>query len=228
MEFDAFQIFLVALVAILVAGLIAAIKIVNEYERGVIFRLGRIMGARGPGLFFIIPVVDRMVRVNLQTFTTDIPHQPGVGAGGFQIQNDNGLLLNYPGALGGKTGFTDLARHSFVGAAQRGDRRLVVTLLGAERQPLVGWQQAAELLDWGFSLPADQSVGRLVTPDEIAEVKVSSTLAPTAEPAAGSGQVAGEAPARSSPVNAVTLAIILLAGGLSGLVVLAVVRRRQS
>ncbi|HEX9766365.1 MAG TPA: slipin family protein, partial [Nitriliruptorales bacterium] len=46
-----------------------------EYERGVIFRLGRVIGAKGPGLFVIIPVVDRMVRVNLQTVTMDIPPQ---------------------------------------------------------------------------------------------------------------------------------------------------------
>jgi regulator of protease activity HflC (stomatin/prohibitin superfamily) len=63
--------------AILVIALLltAAIKIVNEYERGVIFRLGRVMGAKGPGLFFIIPIIDRMVKVNLQTFTADIPPQ---------------------------------------------------------------------------------------------------------------------------------------------------------
>ncbi len=53
----------------------AAIKIVPEYERGVIFRLGRVSGARGPGLFFIIPIVDRMVRVDLRTVTLDVPAQ---------------------------------------------------------------------------------------------------------------------------------------------------------
>ncbi|MDN3294000.1 slipin family protein [Streptomyces ficellus] len=52
-----------------------AVKIVPEYERGVIFRLGRIIGAKGPGLFLIIPVVDRMVRVSLRTVTMDIPPQ---------------------------------------------------------------------------------------------------------------------------------------------------------
>ena len=72
-----------------------------------------------------------------------------VGAKGFQIQNDNQLITEYPGALGGKTGFTDLARHTYVGAAERDGRRLVVTLLGAEAHPLRGWQQGAALLDWG-------------------------------------------------------------------------------
>ena len=53
----------------------AAIKIVQEYERGVIFRLGRLVGAKGPGLFFIIPFIDRMVKVDLRTVTMDIPPQ---------------------------------------------------------------------------------------------------------------------------------------------------------
>jgi regulator of protease activity HflC (stomatin/prohibitin superfamily) len=52
-----------------------AIKIVQEYERGVIFRLGRLVGARGPGLFFILPFVERMVRVDLRVVTMDVPRQ---------------------------------------------------------------------------------------------------------------------------------------------------------
>jgi regulator of protease activity HflC (stomatin/prohibitin superfamily) len=54
----------------------SAVRIVKEYERGVIFRLGRVLGgAKGPGLFFIIPILDHMVKVNLQTVTFDIPPQ---------------------------------------------------------------------------------------------------------------------------------------------------------
>jgi len=52
-----------------------AVRIVQEYERGVIFRLGRLMGARGPGLFFIIPVVERMVKMDLRIVTMDVPTQ---------------------------------------------------------------------------------------------------------------------------------------------------------
>lgn len=55
--------------------LVNAVKVVNEYERGVIFRLGRLMGARGPGLFFLIPIVERMVKVSLRTVTFDITPQ---------------------------------------------------------------------------------------------------------------------------------------------------------
>jgi regulator of protease activity HflC (stomatin/prohibitin superfamily) len=62
-------------VILLLALFLAAVRIVKEYERGVIFRLGRVIDAKGPGLFFIIPVVDRMVKVSLQTVTMDIPPQ---------------------------------------------------------------------------------------------------------------------------------------------------------
>ena len=53
----------------------AAVKVVQEYERGVIFRLGRLIGAKGPGLFFIIPFIDRMVKIDLRTVTLDVPAQ---------------------------------------------------------------------------------------------------------------------------------------------------------
>jgi len=53
----------------------SAIKIVQEYERGVIFRLGRLVGAKGPGLFFIVPMIDRMVKVDLRVVTLDVPSQ---------------------------------------------------------------------------------------------------------------------------------------------------------
>jgi len=52
-----------------------AVKIVTEYQRGVIFRLGRLIGAKGPGLFLIIPFVDRMVKVDLRVVTMDVPSQ---------------------------------------------------------------------------------------------------------------------------------------------------------
>ncbi|WP_344647927.1 D-alanyl-D-alanine carboxypeptidase family protein [Cryptosporangium japonicum] len=90
--------------------------------------------------------------------------QPPRTYAGFQIQNDNKLLYNYDGAIGGKTGYTDTARHTYVGAASRNGRRLVVTMLDGEHRPQPLWQQAAGLLDWGFALPSTtESVGRLVS-----------------------------------------------------------------
>ena len=67
---------LIILAIVFVAS--SAIKIVAEYERGVIFRLGRLVGAKGPGLFFIIPLVDRMVKVDLRVVTLDIPSQEAI------------------------------------------------------------------------------------------------------------------------------------------------------
>ncbi|MDQ3865097.1 MAG: slipin family protein, partial [Actinomycetota bacterium] len=65
------------IVAIFVVSVIvSAIKIVKEYERGVIFRLGRVQGtAKGPGLFILIPLVDKMVKIDLRTVTMDVPPQ---------------------------------------------------------------------------------------------------------------------------------------------------------
>ena len=57
-----------------------AVRIVQEYERGVIFRLGRVQGAKGPGLFFIIPIIDRMFKVDLRTVTLDVPSQEAISA----------------------------------------------------------------------------------------------------------------------------------------------------
>ena len=72
-----FSTFGVVLIFLLVI-LSSAIKIVQEYERGVIFRLGRLQGAKGPGLFLIIPIIDRMVKVDLRVRTLDIPAQEAI------------------------------------------------------------------------------------------------------------------------------------------------------
>lgn len=66
------------LIVLLIILLSSAVKIVQEYERGVIFRLGRLVGPRGPGLFLIIPFIDRMVRVDLRTVTLDVPAQEAI------------------------------------------------------------------------------------------------------------------------------------------------------
>jgi regulator of protease activity HflC (stomatin/prohibitin superfamily) len=72
--FAAIAVVVVAIV--LVSVILSAIKIVKEYERGVIFRLGRVQGGpKGPGLFILLPVVDRMVKIDLRTVTMDVPPQ---------------------------------------------------------------------------------------------------------------------------------------------------------
>ena len=65
----------VVLLILLLIVLASAIRVLREYERGVIFRLGRLIGQKGPGLILLIPIVDRMVRVDLRTVTLNIPPQ---------------------------------------------------------------------------------------------------------------------------------------------------------
>ena len=65
---------LVLIVIVVASVLLSAVKIVKEYERGVIFRLGRVQGGpKGPGLFLLFPLADNMVRVDLRTVTMDVP-----------------------------------------------------------------------------------------------------------------------------------------------------------
>ncbi len=68
----------VAAIVVIVALLASAVRVVQEYERGVVFRLGRLVGAKGPGLFFIIPIIDRMVKIDLRTVTLDVPTQEAI------------------------------------------------------------------------------------------------------------------------------------------------------
>jgi len=69
---------IVPIVVIGIPLISAAIRIVQEYERGVIFRLGRLVGAKGPGLFFIIPFIDKMTKVDLRVVTLDVPSQEAI------------------------------------------------------------------------------------------------------------------------------------------------------
>jgi serine-type D-Ala-D-Ala carboxypeptidase (penicillin-binding protein 5/6) len=90
------------------------------------------------------------------------PGSPG-NDGAHPITNQDELLQRYPGAIGGKTGFTDAARKTFVGAAARNGRRLVVAMMyGLVREggPTY-WDQAASLLDWGFALNPQSAIGSL-------------------------------------------------------------------
>ncbi|MGH4010937.1 MAG: D-alanyl-D-alanine carboxypeptidase family protein [Pseudonocardiaceae bacterium] len=126
-------------------------------------------GLDGPGMsasaydlaLALREVLDRPLLAELlATRQVDFPgfgDQPG-----FELSNDNKLLRNYPGALGGKTGFTDDARHTLVDAAQRGGRRLIVVLMRGEQRPVPMWQQAARLLDYGFALTPGRPIGRLI------------------------------------------------------------------
>jgi regulator of protease activity HflC (stomatin/prohibitin superfamily) len=66
---------LIVIAILVVIFLAASLRIVPEYQRAVIFRLGRVIGAKGPGLFILVPIIDRMVKVDLRTVTLDVPTQ---------------------------------------------------------------------------------------------------------------------------------------------------------
>lgn len=66
---------LIPIIFLLVAFLASAVKILREYERAVVFRLGRVIGAKGPGIIILIPVIDKMVRIDMRTVTLDVPPQ---------------------------------------------------------------------------------------------------------------------------------------------------------
>ncbi|MEV4129829.1 serine hydrolase [Nocardia sp. NPDC049707] len=141
---------------------------------------------------------------------------------GFLIANDNHLLYNYEGALGGKTGFTDDARQTFVAAAQRDGRRLVVTLLKADVRPLRPWEQAARLLDYGFALPTDSTVGKLP------EIKAGSTKATAGLASPPPKDTDHGAQPAAEPDNHAGTRLLLLIGGLILVVALLFGARRMS
>ena len=70
-----FSLNLIPLIFLAVAFLASAIKILREYERAVVFRLGRVIGAKGPGIIILIPFIDKMVRIDMRTVTLDVPPQ---------------------------------------------------------------------------------------------------------------------------------------------------------
>lgn len=173
-------------------------------------------------LFFRALLADPTAAAVLATPKIEIP--PEMGKPGFQVDNEDPLLRSYPGDLGGKNGFTDAARHTFVTAAERGGRRIVVTLMGANRQPgVTEYDQAAHLLDWGFSVPAGTpGVGRLVTAADLSTAPASTAVAAATTPrpsGRGSNQRA------LVPVMASAAAAVLIVG--AGLLRVRFRRRRR-
>ena len=133
----------------------------------------------------------------------------------FEFANGNRLLYEYQGAIGGKNGFTDAARHTFVGAAKRGTRRLVVTLMFGEQTPVRMSVQAARLLDWGFAQRSAVPVGALVDPvDPAAMPTPTSSPVPELRPAsAGPSDSGGDGPPLLPVAAALGAGLLVLATG---------------
>ncbi|MCZ4521118.1 D-alanyl-D-alanine carboxypeptidase [Rhodococcus ruber] len=133
---------------------------------------------------------------------------------GFALSNDNQLLYNYEGALGGKTGYTDDARQTFVAGAERNGRRLVVTIMKGDVLPIRPWEQAARLLDYGFAMDPNSSVGDLVEPQSTSAVtstrasEATPTLAEPPATASGSGSRQSEMQAQGDTVVRLSIGVI--------------------
>jgi len=123
---------------------------------------------------------------------------------GYQVENDNQLLYKYQGALGGKTGYTDDAGQTFVGAANHNGRRLMAVLMHGTRQPIAPWEQAAHLLDYGFSTATGTQIGSLIEPDP-SLVAVKPDVAADRQPGA---QAAGLMPSADELPVRVGVAVI--------------------
>ncbi|WP_333473347.1 D-alanyl-D-alanine carboxypeptidase family protein [Lolliginicoccus lacisalsi] len=100
-------------------------------------------------------------QVDFPGYPADPPIPGDFDRPGFALGNDNVVNWYYEPSLGGKNGFTDSARQTYVGAAEKDGRRLVLSILRADNEPQQVWQQIAALFDYGFELPRDQSVGSL-------------------------------------------------------------------
>jgi serine-type D-Ala-D-Ala carboxypeptidase (penicillin-binding protein 5/6) len=134
------------------------------------------------------------------------------------IYNDNKLLGVYPGFLGGKTGFTDDARHTYIGAAERKGKRLAVVMLRAEQKPTKVVDQAGKLLDYGFALEADRA-------EPVGQITYRSSTTPEgtdpsvlADGGTGnSGTSSAAAPAKDDPFGVtgwiITLVVFLIIVG---------------
>lgn len=144
-----------------------------------------------------------------------LPWQSVNGYGPVTLRNQSvPFLTNVPGALVAKSGYTDAAQHTYVAAIERGNRRLGVITLRGKRWPTDHWQQAVDLLNWGFALPAGTpAVGHLTAPPATAKV-ASPLLMPAAKAHAGGSPLPVVPTSNSSaPLYAALAALALLAAG---------------
>ncbi len=149
--------------------------------------------------------------------TATLPAQDVQGRkyGSVWLGNQNQTFLTtVPGALVAKTGFTDAAQHTYLCATDRHGRRLGVVFLRAQRYPLDQWQQAAELLDWGYALPRGTAVGHLDAPRAPTPSATPRTTAPrTTGPAGPAVAWRSERSSQSNPWPLIGIALAVVTAG---------------
>lgn len=119
---------IILLILILVVILASAIKIVREYERGVIFRLGRLLGAKGPGLFLIIPIFDKMFKIDLREHVLDVPSQEAITSDNvplkvnavvyFRVMNPEDAVIRIQNFMVGTSQMAQTTLRSIIGQAE--------------------------------------------------------------------------------------------------------------
>jgi regulator of protease activity HflC (stomatin/prohibitin superfamily) len=142
----------------LLVVLAASVKVVQEYERGVVFRLGRLVGARGPGLILLIPFIERMNKVDLRTVTMDIPAQEVItqdnvtirvnAVAYFRVLNPDAAVVNVADYIRATSQIAQTTLRSVLGQSSMDD-------LLAEREKIN--QQLAQIIDdqtepWGVKV----------------------------------------------------------------------------
>ena len=119
---------IILLILILVIILASAIKIVREYERGVIFRLGRLLGAKGPGLFLIFPIFDKMIKIDLREHVLDVPSQEAITSDNvpvrvnavvyFRVMNPEDAVVRIQNFMVGTSQMAQTILRSIIGQAE--------------------------------------------------------------------------------------------------------------
>nr|WP_246272296.1 D-alanyl-D-alanine carboxypeptidase family protein [Amycolatopsis acididurans] len=132
----------------------------------------------------------------------------------FSIVNDNKLLGVYPGFLGGKTGFTDDARHTYVGGAEKDGKRLAVVMVRAEQRPTLVVNQAAQLLDYGFGLAKAGAapVGELVRPSATESTSSDGTQPVAAQSDSGTSTSTHDEFGVTGWIITLVVALLIIAG----------------
>lgn len=139
-------------------------------------------------------------------FTDDDP------SNGYQLWNDNQLFLQDPDGIGGKTGYTDDAHHTFVGALDRDGRRLAAVVLDTTIDKGRAWEQTQRFLHAAYEVPAGEKIDSLAETSD--KVGAGATTAPEADAADGKTAQAGMWAGRGTWVGAGVVAAVVLAAGL--------------
>jgi regulator of protease activity HflC (stomatin/prohibitin superfamily) len=163
---------LACLVGLVICLAGASVRVLREYERGVVFRLGRLMGPRGPGLIFLIPAVDRMVRVSLRTVTLNIPPQDVITRDNvtarvnavcyFRVMDPNDSVVKIENVLAATSQIAQTTLRSVLGKVELDTLLTQRETLNEELQKIVDEQTDP----WGIK----------VTTVEIKDVEIPSTM----------------------------------------------------